>query len=86
MKATVSFKLYELLLPLAKEEKKARKIVESIEEIVESKFDAEKDRLSTKEDIANLRAEIKETKVDMIKWCVVLFAMLALMIIGLYFK
>ncbi|MGB0884402.1 MAG: hypothetical protein ACPGTG_06745 [Flavobacteriales bacterium] len=45
-----------------------------------------KEILATKQDIADLRIEIKDTKVDMIKWYVALFVMLALMIVGLYFK
>ena len=46
--------------------------------------------LATKEDIANLRAELKTdiatSKNDMIKWVFTFFMGLALMIIGLYFK
>ena len=34
----------------------------------------------------DLRVEIKETKIDTIKWMVGIFLALALMVIGLYFK
>lgn len=48
------------------------------------------DVLSTKEDItlarAEIRTEIQQAKVDMLKWFVGLFMALALMIIGLYLK
>ena len=43
-----------------------------------------KDEMSN--DKVDLRAEMRQAKVDMIKWLVGLFITLALMIIGLYFK
>ena len=46
----------------------------------------EKDTLASKEDIAKLESKISETKVDLIKWVFTFFAVLAIMIIGLYLK
>jgi len=56
------------------------------------KLDGEIKRLDAKIDLkvsdlrSDLRAEIKEAKVDTIKWLVTLFVTLALMILGLYIK
>lgn len=40
--------------------------------------------LATKQDINDVRLEIKETKTDMIKWFFAFFLTLVLMILGLY--
>lgn len=56
------------------------------------KVDAKIDKVDTKIDLriselrGDLRVEIKETKIDTIKWMVGIFLALALMVIGLYFK
>lgn len=68
-----------------------------LEETIDEKFDEKVNGLSTvkdimslrieiKEEISDLRTEIKEVKVDMIKWYVALFIMLTVMIVGLYLK
>ena len=61
-------------------EQEARFIVKEIERIetskddkVEKEFERKKDILSTKEDIAKLELKMSETKVDIIKWIVVLW-------------
>jgi hypothetical protein len=55
---------------------------------LESRLDTEIRRLDSKIDlkVSELRTEIKETKVDIIKWMIGIFMALALMIIGLYIK
>ncbi len=56
------------------------------------KVDNRIDKLDAKIDLrfselrGDLRGEIKETKIDTIKWMVGIFLALALMVIGLYFK
>jgi peptidoglycan hydrolase CwlO-like protein len=56
------------------------------------KLDAKIDKVDAKIDLrfselsGDLRGEIKETKIDTIKWMVGIFLALALMVIGLYFK
>ena len=55
---------------------------------LDMKFDAEIGKLDAKIDlkVSDLRSDIKESKVDTIKWMVGVFFALALMIIGLYIK
>lgn len=55
---------------------------------LESKLDKEIKKLDYKIDlkVGELRVEIKEAKVDTIKWMVGIFMALALMIMGLYMK
>lgn len=60
--------------------------VKEIEVLVDNKFENKKDVLATKEDVANIRLEIKESKLETIKWVFAFFVTLALMIVGLYFK
>ena len=52
------------------------------------KLDTQIGRLDSKIDlkVSELRTEIKEAKVDTIKWMVGIFMALALMILGLYIK
>lgn len=56
------------------------------------KLDAKIDKVDAKVDLrfselrGEIRGEIKETKIDTIKWMVGIFLALALMVIGLYFK
>ena len=72
MTATQAFRLYELSFQMLKDEAKAREFVSQIEEPVENKFESKQTILATKEDLANLkgdlRAGIKESKVEIIRW------------------
>ena len=86
MNAAVSFKLLNITQQFIVDKQKATEFVQLIEATIEEKFEDKTTILATKTDIANLRTELKETKVDMIKWHVALFVMLTLMIVGLYFK
>ncbi|MHB8403552.1 MAG: hypothetical protein ACYDCN_16245 [Bacteroidia bacterium] len=84
--AAQSFKIYELLNKHFKNEQDAKALVSEIENVIDAKVQAEKDRLATKDDINSVKLEIANTKVDIIKWVFTFFATLALMIMGLYFK
>ncbi len=74
MTADISFKLYELFLPLLKEEAKAKAVVTNIEAIIDNKFVSEKDRLATKDDISEMKIEMKEQKSEIIKWMFIFWA------------
>ena len=65
--ASQSFAIYEILNRHFKNEQDAKLLVKEIENVIEERFHAERDRLSTKEDIANAKAEI-------LKWMIVMFA------------
>lgn len=68
-----TFKLYELFRPLVKTEEEAKQLVTSIEQVIDNKFQSEKDRLATKENIAHLETKIIQSKSDILKWLIVLF-------------
>ena len=55
-------------------ETEAKAVTEYIEVQVTDKFETEKKYLATKEDIAIVRKEIAESKADLLKWMIVLFA------------
>ena len=55
-------------------EKAAKSLVAFVEPEVETKFEQKKDILATKEDIANVRVEIRESKAELIKWMFIFFA------------
>jgi hypothetical protein len=96
----VNIKLYNLLkndLHLA--DAKAEEFVQALDDLFEAevKNSATEYRSVVKEDLlrldskmeitaSNLREEIKEAKVDTIKWMFGIFLALALLIIGLYIK
>ncbi len=86
MTATQSLNLYNLSLKYFKNEADAVSFVKEIEVVVDNKFEIKKDTLATKEDINLLRLEMKESKVDTIKWVFAFFVALALMIFGLYLR
>lgn len=54
--------------PIVKSEAKTKEIIQTIEEVIDTKFTSEKDRLATKDDILELKIEIKEQKSEIIKW------------------
>ena len=68
MTAQHTISIYEILYPVIKSEAKTKELVASIEKVVDQKFEDNKNLLATKEDIANLRTEMKEMKSEMIKW------------------
>lgn len=77
--ASQTLKMYELLNKHFKNNEDAKAIVVSIEDIVDNKFNTEKDRLATKEDIhcVNQKIGALETRLeqgfkDQLKWLIVL--------------
>jgi hypothetical protein len=70
--------LYQILEP-----KVGKKEAEALTTYIDEKISETSEGVATKEFV---RAEIQQSKADMIKWFVGLFVALALMIIGLYFK
>ena len=62
-----SFEIYEILNRYFKNEKDAKALVKEIESVIDTRFQGERDRLATKEDVANVKSEI-------LKWMIVLFA------------
>ena len=81
-----SFKIFELLNKYFKNEQDAKVLVSENENIINARFQSEKDHLATKEDIVNLIIDFVNVKVEIIRWVFAFFITLALMIIGLYFK
>ena len=55
-------------------EQQAKMLTEYVEYKVTDSFDRAKDHLATKEDIAKLDTKISETKADILKWMIALFA------------
>lgn len=68
MAATItSVDMYNLLREKIGDQQ-AKTLTEYVEQRIEASIDKEKSILSTKEDIANLRVEMKEQKSELIKW------------------
>ena len=65
-------------------EAEAKELLEFIDFRSEQKRSEADKMLATKEDINNVRLEIKESKTDMIKWFFAFFITLVLMILGLF--
>lgn len=77
--------LHEILSSkLGREE--AKVLVEYVESKADKKIDDKTTVFATKEDVARLEMKIAESKVDIMSWMFGIFTVLALMIIGLYFK
>lgn len=81
MTSTLHLKLYELFLPLVKQEVKAKSIVQSMEALVEQRFaigaskeDIRQLRTELQEGMAHLRIEIKEQRAETLKWSLVFWA------------
>src|ERR1044072_9627996 len=81
--ASRTLKMYELLNKHFKSAEDAKAIVVSIEDIVDNKFNIEKDRLATKLDLALVKEDLKndigrlETRIeqgfkDQLKWLIIL--------------
>jgi hypothetical protein len=72
LSASQSFKLYAIVQRYFNKEEDAQAFVGEIETVIDRKYDSEKDRLATKEDLLKLqmemRVEVKEVKADIIKW------------------
>jgi len=73
------FKIYELLQKHFKNEADAKTLVTEIEGVIENRFSAEKDRLSSKEDIfivrediARLKTRVEQNFKNQLKWTIIL--------------
>lgn len=77
MTASQSLKLYELLNKNFKNEADAKALVNEIEAVIENRFNMERDRLATKEDLA-------KTETKIILWIVGFNTLLAGLIIGVF--
>jgi len=64
----------------------AKSVTDYIDVQVSEKFVNEKQYLATKEDVAKLEVKMERGFKDQLKWVFAMFAAMALMIIGLYFK
>ena len=71
-------KLYQLLV-----EKTDKETAETLTSYVEEKVSAE---VKSKTTSLATKKDLQRVKFDMVKWCVALFTMLALLILGLYLK
>ena len=81
--ASQAVKMYELLNKYFKNNEDAKAVVASIEDIVDNKFNSERDRLATKLDLSLVKEDLKndiarlETRIeqgfkDQLKWLIVL--------------
>jgi len=62
---TQTFRIYEILNKYFQNEEDARTLASGIEEMVNHRFQTEKERLATKMDIMELKADITQLKVRM---------------------
>jgi hypothetical protein len=92
--ATQTLKMYELLNKYFKNSDDAKVLVQGIEEVIDSKFEAERDRLASKLDLhiakEELRTEIGriETRMeqgfkDQLRWLIVLMVGLSSLAIAI---
>ena len=70
--ASQAVKMYELLNKHFKNTEDAVAVVAGIEEIIDEKFNNEKDRLATKLDILTLETRMEQGFKDQLKWLIVL--------------
>jgi hypothetical protein len=81
--STVNIKLYDFARhKLNLNEDDAKEFIAVLNEADEYS----KTQSATKQDIAELKNEIKESKIDTLKWMFGIFVALMLAIVGLYFK
>lgn len=66
MTSSQSFKMYEIFQRYFNNDADAKVIVEEPEQAIEIKFEAKKDTLATKEDIAELKLNIQELKTEIL--------------------
>ncbi|THU32427.1 hypothetical protein FAM09_26915 [Niastella caeni] len=92
--ASQAVKMYELLNKHFKNNEDAKAMVASIEDIVDNKFNSERDRLATKMDLALVKEDLKndiarlETRLehgfkDQLKWLIVLMVGLSSLAIAI---
>ncbi len=69
---TQSFKIYEILQRYFKNDADAKALVGEIEQVIDNRFLAERDRLATKEDLSSLEAKMEKNFKDQLKWMIIL--------------
>ena len=67
-----SFKIYEILQRYFKNDADAKALVGEIEQVIDNRFLAERDRLATKEDLSSLEAKMEKNFKDQLKWMIIL--------------
>ena len=72
--ASKSFAIHEIINRYFKNDQDARLLVQEIEQVIDDRFQSEKSILATKSDISEIRIEIKDTKAELLKWMIILFA------------
>ncbi|MDR0792679.1 MAG: hypothetical protein LBE82_05185, partial [Chitinophagaceae bacterium] len=93
MTVSQSLNLYNISLRYFKNEADAKSFVSEIEIILDDKFESKKDTLATKIDLADIRAEMKDQKSEIIKWMfifwvgqIAILAGIIFAMLNLYFK
>lgn len=81
--ASQTLKIYELLNKHFKNEEDAKALVQEIEQVIDVKFQSEKDRLATKEDISRLEIRMEQGFKDQLKWLIMLMIGFSSLIIAL---
>jgi hypothetical protein len=92
--AAQTLKMYELLNKYFKNNEDAKMLVQGIEEVIDGKFEAERDRLATKADLIIVKEEVRndisrlETRMeqgfkDQLKWLIVLMVGLFSLMVAL---
>ena len=85
--ASQTLKIYELLNKHFKNEEDAKLLVQEIAQVIDVKFDSEKDRLVTKEDLIgetdSLAICIEQGFKDQLKWLIILMMGFSSLIIAL---
>lgn len=85
-----TFKMYEMVNKYLKNSEDAKAIVLGIEDIIDERFESQKDQLATKQDLRQLEARIEkvETKMEQgfkeqLKWTIMLMFGFSTLIITL---
>lgn len=81
MSTTAAIHLYDLLKPKLGESE-SRLLIQHFEESFEEQFASKSQQLATKQDIADLRVEIAQSKAEIIKWMFIFLIGQAAAIIG----
>jgi hypothetical protein len=85
---TQTFRIYETLNKYFRNEDDAKSLASGIEEMVNYRFQTEKERLATKMDVMELKGDISQLKVrmrmafrDQLKWLITVLAAFAVLMI-----
>lgn len=84
--ASQAVKMYELLNKHFRNTEDAKAVVAGIEEIIDEKFNNDKDRLATKLDILKLETRMEQGFKDQLKWIIVMMMGLASLMVTIIIK